>query len=266
MGLRQYSLRETGEPPRLFPVPQQVLGQQVAERAQCLLLEHQPLWLEQTLGDGGLELPTSTQLKLRRRVNSRHLIRGLPRQKYSDLIGQMTPRLKKHFQYLVYDQFVLKGNRVVALIGFICHGMISEYTAFLILRHLDDYFTHFIISYIFLQCGLCVQHLPAWPLTVDVWRLEFLPSSFSVCFFFSWRLKRSEVSSCRRSSICKSLKTQKYKHVEFTKHFYVLAITRSGLTAKIIKLILVQMVTRRHSGTILPQHASLPFLYLHFFM
>lgn len=38
-----YFLRETGQSLRLFLVPLQILGQQVMERAQCLLLEQQPL-------------------------------------------------------------------------------------------------------------------------------------------------------------------------------------------------------------------------------
>lgn len=86
-GLFEYFLRETGQSLRLFLVPLQVLGQQVTERAQCLLLEHQPLWLDQTLGDGGLKLSTSTQLKLGRKIMDSFTNMLINRRKYSNLIG-----------------------------------------------------------------------------------------------------------------------------------------------------------------------------------
>lgn len=55
---------EAAQSLRLLPVAEQVLAQQVTERAQCVLLEQQPLRLQQPLGDGGLELATSTKLQL----------------------------------------------------------------------------------------------------------------------------------------------------------------------------------------------------------
>ena len=47
------------------------------ERAQCLRLEHQPLWLELTLGDRCLQLTTSTQVKLGKKVKDNGFINRL---------------------------------------------------------------------------------------------------------------------------------------------------------------------------------------------
>lgn len=52
------------QPLGLLLVPLQVLAQKAVERAQRLLLELQPLRPEQTLGDGGLELPTGAGMDL----------------------------------------------------------------------------------------------------------------------------------------------------------------------------------------------------------
>lgn len=49
-------LSEAGEFAALFLVPVQVEGQQVTERAQCLLLEHQLFRPDQMIGYDGLKL------------------------------------------------------------------------------------------------------------------------------------------------------------------------------------------------------------------
>lgn len=67
VGCPEDPLGETGQSLRLLLVPLQVLAQQGRERAKRLLLEHEPLRLEQTLGDGRLELTTGAQLTLQRK-------------------------------------------------------------------------------------------------------------------------------------------------------------------------------------------------------
>lgn len=62
----QSSVPEAAQSLCLLLVPVQVLGQQVVERPQCLLLEQQPLRLQQALGHWRLELAADTQLTLRR--------------------------------------------------------------------------------------------------------------------------------------------------------------------------------------------------------
>lgn len=61
--------------------------------------------------------------------------------------------------------------------------------------------------------------------------MEFVFSSCSVCFFFSWRSTSSVVSSSWWPSIRKSLTTQRCKNVSITHH------TVSGLTVQIENIV-----------------------------
>lgn len=106
-------LSETGQSLRLFLVPLQVLGQQVTERAQCLLLEHQPLWLERTLSDGGLELATSTQLKLKRKIMDEGFTNGLIRS-WSEEIKRL------HWLTFLHTFYCFCSLMIYSRINFVC--------------------------------------------------------------------------------------------------------------------------------------------------